>query len=287
MTKGMTRVISVVAALGMSAAAVVLVGAPAHSVEDKGGIGKGRALVYVETPSATVTKVGKNSYRMILPPGSTGQWMGERTDSKGNTQTRVGDINAKKLSNKWTRFRYGDAAVPATLAWVASDGPSSALVRVSRPKVTDKGVRFDFTSKFTIPSTLTDVSINLQRAQGNPQARSTDTYNLNVTGDLWLGGNVTDDDEVNTRIYNASNNNTCWTGSGAKVIYFGDPTQYSVAANTCASVAYTNQLSSYGVDVTWPTERGGVQGALTYYLSVTPPNAAPFQFTQQLMSWSS
>lgn len=244
---------------------------------------------------ATVMKTGKNSYRVVLPPESVGQWMGERTDDQGNVRTRVGDLTAKKLSRKWTRFRYGDAAVPETLAWRTSDGITATLVRVSRPRVTDSGVRFDFTSKSRIPSTLEDVSINLQRAQDKSQARSTDAYNFNVSGDLWIGANAPYPDKINTRVYNASNNNTCWTGDGAKVIRDDMSKLQSVTANTCADVRYENSQPAsaswpaYGVSVTWPQSGSNKQpsspGTLTYYLYVTPPNEAQYKLTQQIMTW--
>lgn len=227
---------------------------------------------------------------MTLAPDSSGQWMGERTDAKGNTSTRVGDITAKKLSNKWSSFRYTDASIPATLAWASSDGMTSALVKLSRPKITDSGVRFDFTSPFTIPSTLTDVSINLQRAPKKAQVRATDSYNFQVSGDLWIGSNAPYSNQINSRIYNASNNNTCWTGDGAKVMNEDDKSHaYSVTSNTCANVSYVNQVAAtssvpaYGASVAWPS-RGN--GNLTYFLYVTPADAPQFKFTQQVMSFS-
>lgn len=288
-----SKILAVSAALGLAAAGVLVV-PPAHAVDQKQGIGSGRALVYIDSPNATVVKTGKHSYTMTLSPESSGQWMGERTDAAGNKRTRVGDITAKKLSNKWGNFRYAKAAVPATLAWVSSDGPSAALVKLSRPKTTDAGVRFDFTSIRRIPSSLTDVSINLQRAAGKG-ARSTDSYNLNITGDLWIGANYVADNEINTRVYNASNNNTCWTGGGAKVMKDTDSSRfYSVTSNTCANVAYENQIvpasssdSPYGAGVEWPTQKDGrtEPGNLTYFLYVTPSGASQFKFTQQVMSF--
>lgn len=296
MSTSTRRILAATAAVAVTASALVMVGQPAQSREGETGIGKGRALVYVEAPTATVTKTGKNSYRMVLPPGSTGQWMGERTDVEGNTRTRVGDLTAKKLSKKWTSFRYGDAAVPATLAWMGSDAMASALVRLSRPKVTDSGVRFDFTSKSRIPSTLEDVSINLQRAPGKSQARSTDAYNFQVSGDLWIGANVVNSTKINTRVYNDSNNNTCWTGDGAKTISDDMSKIQSVTANTCANVQYSNSqpgsssYPDYGVSVQWPAPANKGQpatpGTLTYLLFVTPPDEAQFKFNHQIMSWS-
>lgn len=284
-----------VAALGLMASTVAST-APASSVEAKTGIGRGQALVYIDSPTATVIKTGKRSYTMTLPPDSTGQWMGERTDDKGKTSTRVGDITAKKLSKKWSNFRYTDASVPATLSWAASDGMTSALVKLSRPKITDAGVRFAFTSPVAIPSTLTDVSINLQRARGKSQIRSTDSYNFQISGDLWIGANAPNSNEINSRIYNASNNNTCWTGDGAKVMNEDDNfRQYSVTSNTCASIDYANaiaatsSLPAYGASVAWPSKKPSgsvVAGNLTYILYVTPPDADQFKFNHQVMSFS-
>lgn len=295
-----TRVAAGIGALGVTAAASLAITAPADAVEVKTGIGRGQALVYIESPTATVIKTGKNSYRMFMPPNSTGQWMGERTDGKGKTSTRVGDITAKKLSNKWSSFRYTSASVPSTLAWASSDGMTSRLVKLSRPTITDSGVRFDFTSPFAIPSTLTDVSINLQRAPKKSQARtpsanpaaatSTDDYNFQVTGDLWIGSNAPYANQINSRVYNASNNNTCWTGGGAKVMNDDDKGNvYSVTSNTCANVAYenavaaTSSIDAYGASVDWP-DRGS--GSLSYFLYVTPQGAAQFKFTHQVMSFS-
>lgn len=291
-----TRVVVGIAALSATAAASLAIAAPASSVEAKTGIGRGQALVYIDSPTATVIKTGNRSYFMTLAPDSTGQWMGERTDDTGKTSTRVGDITAKKLSRKWGNFRYTDASVPATLSWTTSDGISSALVKLSRPKITDAGVRFDFTSPFAIPSTLIDVSINLQRAPRKPQVRATDSYNFQISGDLWIGANAPYSNQINSRIYNASNNNTCWTGDGAKVMNDDDKVrQYSVTSNTCASIDYenavaaTSSLPAYGASVAWPSTKPSgsvVAGNLTYILYVTPPDADQFKFNHQVMSFT-
>ncbi|MGI9197534.1 MAG: hypothetical protein ACR2KE_08760 [Candidatus Nanopelagicales bacterium] len=287
------RILAVTAGVTVVASAFVLAGVPAQSQEQKNGIGSGRAVIHIDAPTATVTKVGKNSYRMVLPPGSSGQWMGERTDARGKERTLVGDLNAKKLSNKWGKFRYTSAGVPATLAWGGNDGFSAALVQLSQPTLTDAGVRFDFTSRSTIPASLTDVSINLQRAPEKSRVRSTDAHNVNITGDLWIGGNVESSAQVDTRIYNASNNNTCWTGSGAKVINDSMSPEQTVTANTCASIAYDNRYAAtsdypaYGVKAVFPIPgKPNSSGSLTYLLTITPSGQAPYTYTQQLMTWS-
>lgn len=283
------RLLSVLAAAGLVAASSLALGvAPASAAGE--GIGSGRALVRIDAPTATVVKTGKNSYRMILPPDSSGQWMGERTNAEGKTQVRVGDVTAKKLSTKWTRFRYTSKAVPSTLAWMTSDGPSSAPVRLSQPKVTDAGVRFDFTSPFTIPSRLQDVSINISRAPEKNEPRSSSESVYNITADLNIGYSQSSPKDVSSRIFNDTNNNTCfshsntWTGSGTST------QNTSVDSNTCDNIAYSNLYSNYGLSVYFDAS-GDTSSTLAYYINYTPPvstgqTPVTFAFNLTLMWWT-
>ncbi|MGI9196933.1 MAG: hypothetical protein ACR2KE_05670, partial [Candidatus Nanopelagicales bacterium] len=241
----------------------------------------------IDAPTATVVKTGKNAYRMILPPDSSGQWMGERTNAAGVKQTRVGDLTAKKLSTRWTKFRYTSQGVLSTLAWMTSGAPSSALVGLSQPKVTDAGVRFDFTSQFAIPSKLQDVSINLRRAPGRNEVRMVEST-FNISDDLYIGYGQDSTNMVYSRIFNQTNDNTCFdhtnTYPGS-----GSPTQnVSVGSHTCDNIQYANLQSNYGVSVYF--DGSGNFSTLTYYLSYTPPppsGQAPvtFSLTQLLMQW--
>lgn len=281
------RILSVIAAAGLAASSLALGAAPASASGE--GIGSGRALVRIDAPTATVVKTGKNSYRMILPPDSSGQWMGERTNAAGKTQVRVGDVTAKKLSTKWTRFRYTSKAVPSTIAWMTSDGPSAALVRLTQPKVTDAGVRFDFTSPLAIPSRLQDVSINVSRAPEKNEVRS-DQYTYKISDYLYIGYSLDSTEVVYSRIFNKSNNNTCFDHTN-KYPGSGSPTQNtSVGNNNCDNINYVNLNSNYGLSVYF--DGSGGFSTLSYYLTLTPldpktekPNGAPFSFSQQLMQW--
>ena len=282
------RILSVLAAAGLVAASTLALGvAPASAGE---GVGSGRAVVRIDAPTATVVKTGKNSYRMILPPDSSGQWMGERTNDAGKAQVRVGDLTAKKLSTAWTKFRYTSKAVPSTLAWMTSDGPSTAPVRLSQPKVTDAGVRFDFTSPFAIPSRLKDVSINISRAPEKNEVRSSSESVYNITADLNIGYTQDSSKEVSSRIFNDTNGNTCfshsntWTGSGTST------QNTSVGTNTCDNIKYTNYYSNYGLSVFFDAS-GAKTSTLTYYINYTPPppsgqSAVTFSFTSTLMWWT-
>ena len=282
------RLVSVLATAGLIAASSLALGvAPASAAE---GIGSGRALVRIDAPTATVVKTGKNSYRMILPPDSSGQWMGERTNAAGKSQVRVGDVTAKKLSTTWTKFRYGSQAVLSTLVWMTSDGPSPAVVRLSQPKVMDAGIRFDFTSKWAIPSKLQDVSINLRRAPEKNEVRSSSESTFVISDKLYIGYTQNSPKDVYSRIFNQSNNNTCFDHTNS---YSGSGTttqNTSVGSNTCDNIAYTNLYSNYGLSVYFDVT-GATSSTLTYYLNYTPPVSTgqtpiTYTFTQTLMWWT-
>lgn len=283
------RLLSSLAAAGLIAASTFALGAAPASASGE-GIGSGRALIRIDAPTATVLKTGKNSYRMILPPDSSGQWMGERTNASGVTQTRVGDLTAKKLSTKWTKFRYGSQAVLSTLVWMTSDGPSPAVVRLSQPKVTDAGVRFDFTSKWAIPSRLQDVSINIRRAPERNEVRSSTESTFIISDKLYIGYTQNSPKDVYSRIFNQTNNNTCFDHSNS---YSGNSTttqNTSVGTNTCDNIKYTDLYSNYGLSVYFDAT-GDTSSTLTYYLNYTPPvptgqTPVTYTFSQTLMWWT-
>ena len=279
MTSQKTRWVAYAAALALTATASLAVVSPAQA-EDKGaGIGKGRALIHIDAPTATVTKTGKHSYRMVLPPESTGQWMGERTTEQGKTLTRVGDLTAQQLSNKWTKFRYSDATVPSTLAWAGDEVLEMELVQLSRPKLTDAGVRFDFTSRADIPAALTDVSINIQRAPKGRSTRAT-TTDFQISGNVYVDGKF-DKTTLTTRLYTKSTGKSCWGPNTYTA------TAYVSLSGMCDGVAYVNQqpasknTPAYGVKPLFKS----VGGSLYYCLLVTPPGQPQFTFVQSVMDW--
>jgi hypothetical protein len=201
-------VLATSAALAVSG--LVFSGAPAQAGE---GIGKGRALVRIDAPEARVTKVGKNSYRIVLPAASTGQWLGERTGADGKQRPRVGDLTARKLVKRWSNFRYSSNWVWATLAWTAPDSNANqgTPVQLRRPKLTSAGVRFDFTSTSAVPEILKDMSLNLNRApKAGQNPRSTPVPGpWNVYADVWAGVSGGTSTSVTASIYSSAG--TCWS----------------------------------------------------------------------------
>ncbi|MGI9197395.1 MAG: hypothetical protein ACR2KE_08020 [Candidatus Nanopelagicales bacterium] len=269
------RFLSVFASLAIAASALVAAGTPAQAQ----GIGSGRAVVRIDAPSATVIKVGKHSYRMLLPEGATGQWMGERPNAAGTRVTRVGDLTAAKLAKRWTKFRYSIAPVYTTLTW--DDGshiPGAALVMLSPPRVTDKGVRFDFTSRADLPRTMSNVSLHVSRAaRAGDGARSSGApQSAVVTGTMTVGISFDSTGRVLGRIYSAPSTN-CWGGSsGSKV---GSST--SVGSGTCGGIPYADYETippAFGISL------DSVRNEVFFNLNVTPPGQASYQYAQ-IFSW--
>ncbi len=266
-----------IAAVALSTLTLAIV--PAHASETT-GIGSGRAVIRLDAPTATVIKTGKHSYRMVLPQGTTGQWMGERANANGKMRTRVGDLTAGKLAKRWTNFRYSSAPVYTTLMWNAqSAGPGAAVVMLNRPKVTDQGVRLDFTSRFEIPKTMRDVSVNIARApRAGDATRGDGVQDAVVTGTLVVWIKVVSPPQVAYgRIYDSSGGD-CWGSSD------GNPlggTQ-SVGSGTCAGVGYSNYVTSgspYGVSTNYSAKPN--QSTALYDLNVTPSGQSSFQYSHQ------
>lgn len=268
----MSKVLTSVTASALVASAMVMSSAPAQAE----GIGSGRAVIRIDAPTATVTKVGKHAYRMVLPEGTTGQWMGERPNARGKQITRVGDLTAGKLANRWTKFRYAKAPVYTTLMWNSeSADPGYALIMLDKPKVTDEGVRFDFTSRADIPLSMSDVTINIARAPLD--AGSTRAYGVQdavVSGWMVVWINSGSPKLAYGRIFDSSGSGVnCWGGANGNMLVSGN---MSVGSSTCAGIAYEDYVTSsgpYGVQVKF------TPSSALFSLNVTPPNAATFHYS--------
>lgn len=269
-----TRLLASGAALGVAAATLVATGLPVQAAEGAPGLGSGRALVRLDIPRATIAKEGKGRYRLVLPPGTTGQWMGERKDSAGRQRSLVGDITAKKLTNRWSNLRYTKDDLGAFLQWNTSSSTDNRVARVQlgKPRITSEGVVFTFASEDSIPLKISDVTLHLPKApekQRGGRAVTPGYDDRNVSGDLWISY-TPNDGSVTTGIYNVSNGNFCFGKHTYGVQTDNNVYYQSVGSNTCATVYYEDYyLKSagaqhpHGVEVT-------SQG-LQYQLTVTPP----------------
>lgn len=242
------------------------------------GISEGRALVRIDSPEARVTKVGKSSYRIVLPASSPGQWLGARPDAQGRQRPRVGNLNAGKLAKAWGKFHY-NKWVWATLAWTSSDSDvtQGVPVQLGRPKVTPDGVRFDFTSSIAVPTTLKNMSLNLDQAPKSRRAtRSTPSPGpWNVYENVWASATGGTGTTVTANIYSSASG-PCWTAA-LTTVHFSS----SVGTLTCDSVTFkdSNTTLPAGAQADFAKNTA----LLTVILSM--PDCAPYSTTHSIGLW--
>lgn len=264
-------------------AGMVLASLPAQAATSSSGSGAGRAVIHLDAKRATVEANGNSVYTLTLPPTARGQWMGERKNARGQVRTRVGDITGAEVAARWSRFKYTDASVPATLLWNRDSGlPSVASVQIQAPRQTDAGIVVEMTSQSEIPSSLEDVSLSISRAPGK-KVRSLPTQTQNVTSDLWISNANSDATHATARIYNSTNNNTCYSKSAVSTT---ERPIFSVPSNTCDNIAYANEFTDSN------TPNGvymkfllGKSGSTSFQLAITPPNQSTYTY-DWTFTWS-
>lgn len=275
-----TRVswVSALGAASLVAASLAFTSAPAHAQGD--GVGKGRALVRIDAPEARVTKLGKHKYRIVLPAGATGQWLGEREGADGAKRPRVGDLTAGKLAKAWKNFRYSSDWTWATVAWKSPDSKltQGAPVQLNQPRLTAAGVSFDFTSRRDIPQTLEGMSINVARA---PRAGETPRAApvpgpWNVYSDVWVGISNGTSSSVTANIYSSTGN--CWSAGMTKSRNWA-----SLAPTlSCGVVTFrdgnTSLPAATQADFTWKT---AIMDA-----TLDLPGCDPFPSTHSIGAWT-
>lgn len=265
---------------GVVSALLVGIGGPAQAV----GIGSGRAVIHVDAQKATAIEQTDGSYDVTLPAGSSGQWMGERTNATGKSKVRVGDLTAERLSTEWSNFKYTAAGTEATLVWNADMSKlRTAAVRVTQPRVTDDGVVFNVTSRTAIPKSLNNMSLHLSRAPEKGMRTSTSPYSQStvIADALTISLVANTVTSATPRIYNAGNNSTCWQSTlntNARTL--------GVRNNTCDNIAYANAsgLSGsypYGVSASF-----GSKNCSAYFsLNITPPGQATYAYSHNF-AWT-
>lgn len=250
--------------------------------DSSSGSGTGRAVIHLDAKRATVEADGNGIYTLTLPRRASGQWMGERKNARGEVRTRVGDITGAQVAARWGAFKYTDASVPATLLWNrGSGGPSAASIQIQAPRLTDAGIVVEMTSQAEIPSSLEDVSLSISRAPGK-KVRSLPTQTQSVTSDLWISNANSDATHATARIYNSTNNNTCYSQSAVSTT---ERPIFSVPSNTCDNIAYANAFTDSN------TPNGvymkfllGKSGQTAFSLNITPPNQSTYIY-EWVFTW--
>ncbi|MGI9197550.1 MAG: hypothetical protein ACR2KE_08845 [Candidatus Nanopelagicales bacterium] len=274
-----TRIVAAAVSMSIATTGLVVAAASAQAM----GVGAGRAIIRIDSPAATVVKRSDGSYRLVLPQGASGQWLGERTSASGKTTVRVGDVTAEKLSKRWSRFRYTSSGTLATLTWNSStQSTSGVLIRMDQPKIVSNGVsiRFKAISGQAIPRQLKDASLNIRRAAKSVR---TDYPPMNLSADLWYSVDVDDPSSKATgRIYNETNDNTCWSKSMTASTTDTSAFTKQIPSNTCDNIAYYDGVAT----TLFPNINGDGNGGESWLdIWLTPPQEASFEWNQLVASW--
>ena len=120
--------------------------------------------------------------------------------------------------------------------------------------------------------------------------RSSTESTFPISDKLYIGYTLDSTRDVYSRIFNGTNQNTCFDHGNT---YSGNSTttqNTSVGTNTCDNIKYTNLYSNYGLSVYFDAT-GATDSMLTYYLNYTPPvstgqTPVTYTFSQTLMWWT-
>ena len=226
--------------------------------------------------------------------------MGERTLKNGKVRSLVGDLTAGKLVKHWKDLKYTKSDATGTLTWRDEENLQARTIRLEQPTISKNRVILNFSTMSSIPSTLTNVSVNLLRAPvgqtrsavtgdlgDQPPTTDFGVTNLTITGDLTAAIELVSTTDLKFRIFNAGNNNTCWGTFELEMSPYQDSgyqVHESVKSNTCAGVPYANATTKnepYGFLVQWQsycTTPGYDEGQASFHLSVTPSGQSSFIF---------
>jgi hypothetical protein len=282
--------IALLSMLAISGASILLGPVVSHAA----GISAGRAVIHIDARTATVTQQADGSYEIAMPKGTIGQWMGDRTSANGKKRVRVGYLTGEELVSGWKKFRYISSGIGATLVWEPSCGQFEhvAVHVVGKPRRTATGVTFTVTSRKSLPSTLKDVSIHLQRAPkkgfiarpmtANISSSSDAPYTVVIDQTVTILDNLMVSSNINTNtpnnfsvtIHNGSNQ--CWSHAWNNI---NNQYEASVGSNTCDLIYYTDYYTGsqpYGAGAS-PYN----PDPHTYItLAVTPPGEAAYYYHQ-------
>lgn len=286
LTRRLSRTSLVVAAAaGVAVSTLAVAAVPAQAAS---GIGKGRAVVHVDSAQATTVMQADGSYLLSMPQGTTGQWMGERKVA-GKTKVLVGNLTGEKLASNWSNLKYTASGVVGTLKWgdamTDPKGNTTAVVRVSKPQATGTGVTFVLQSQQELPATMANVILSLDRAPQHKSTRSTYplTQTAVVSGNLSVSVANSNADTATFRIFDSSGATaTCFTGDQTAT-----NNAASVGSRTCAgNFTYAdNSMCWYndkyyvncGVSSSWGSSSTSIRSGL-FSLFVTPKGQSTYAY---------
>ena len=189
------KVSRLVACAGMSLMIpVTLVAGPAIAVhltvqtaKAKSTAPQGPSLVHIEAPKATVSQVNAATHgaTLTLDTPDKVRWLGEAKNSNGLEVLTYGEQPASQLPGDWKPLGHTqNLGAMATLTWnTHSAAPHFALVKMETPRYSSHKhvMQAHITTQDAIPAHISDVSLNLHRADSKSNRGFPTTSNFNFS----------------------------------------------------------------------------------------------------------
>lgn len=241
--------------------------------------GKGQAIVRIDAAQATVTELGADRYRITLPAGSRGQWLGERTLANGKEKTLVGSLSATDLAKRWADLGHRPRAkVDTTITWSTGDSATGiANGLLTRPQKGDSGrVSFEVVTTSELPSTLTDATINISRATGLT-TRSFPVYKTYMLSQaVSIRSNIQGPQGMAMESFQSSNGMTCYTVNLSQSMSVGMTPPNLQCGNSLINGTLRMIIS----------DSAGVQpGSVSFQGTVQPSGQPSMSYTATVATW--
>lgn len=230
----------------------------------------GTGLMRVDANWATVKTLADGTSVITLNKEASGQWMGEIGRS---LVPGVRDIDDRDLVTVWENVGHKNGVgVDATVTWDAL--AHAERVELSDPTLTPRGhLRFVVDANQELPARMSDVTLNLARAEGL-KARSfplNETYSFTAT----TTAATTIPIPLNSQVAIRDSGSTCYEYTLLQSV----PSITLPANVTCNAVVLSNSTSSMSIPS--PTKEGSV-----FFQSTITASGSTFPFAAVIASWS-
>jgi hypothetical protein len=230
----------------------------------------GSGLVRIDGTWATVKTLADGSSVLTLDKEATGQWMGEIGP---DNQLSIREIDDERLVRAWNVLGHnGATGVNATVTW--NRGGNYAALTISQPKLTARGhLRFTLSPDAALPARLSDVDINIARAQ-NLQTRS-----FPVTQNFA----ITSTSSTSTTLPFAYSATIALSDSGLRcfssTVTQSAPQMQLPANLVCGSVTFNS--GQYTMSLATSTQNGTV-----FFATTMAASGSTFSFSSIIASWT-
>lgn len=271
---------------------------PAASTPRADAAPAGKALLRIDGGDATVTPLGKKTYRVTLPLQAGVRWIGEGGDGK----LQAGRFSSRGLVKGWSKLGHRPGAGSlTTITWSVpgEDLPESELVYVSDPRVNSTG-KLVFRVRSTgesLPATLPDFSLNIARAEKSSRGYPVYFSILTVSATSGLQASAGSDYSASTAFVSKDSSgnwqNCATTGTDGQPANPAPansnvPPSTPFGPYTCGNVTYVSPYSSSTpTQLVWSPRVGskGVSEIDAYFSISTSTGTTPYAWV--LGRWKS